>query len=231
MSSCLSASYPLCTVLYEPREGHLSVFLLSTCCLSSWSSLKPLAPIEGLSHRAVFVNVLTRTLQDSLCSVYDRADSYSHSVYSLSCCQLRFFVGLFRFIFADLKKVSSSNAAKSSLPKSGLRPPGYARLPAAKLAAFGFVRSSSVSSSVSSTQAVDSTPPESSRLAPRKWAFSCGQAPLRTWRAWGGQASFSLCGKLTIWVTTCSCHYWGFKDNLRKKSSPFGTSIFSVMGN
>ncbi|XP_032960274.1 microtubule-associated tumor suppressor candidate 2 isoform X1 [Rhinolophus ferrumequinum] len=68
---------------------------------------------------------------------------------------------------ADLKKVSSSNAAKSSLPKSGLRPPGYARLPAAKLAAFGFVRSSSVSSSVSSTQAVDSAPPEASRLAPR----------------------------------------------------------------
>lgn len=91
MFSCLSASYPLCTVLYEPREGQLSVFLVSTCCLSSWSSLKPLAPIEGLSHRAVFVNVLNRTLQDSLWPVYDRADSYSHSVYSLSCCQLRFF--------------------------------------------------------------------------------------------------------------------------------------------
>lgn len=159
----------------------MSVFLSSICCLSSWSSLKPLVPVEGLSHREVFVNVLNRALQDSLWFVHDRADSYSHSVYSLSCCQLRFFVGLFGFIFADLKKVSSSNAAKSSLPKSGLRPPGYARLPAAKLAAFGFVRSSSVSSSVSSTQAVDSAPPEASRLAPRKWAFSCGQAPLRTW--------------------------------------------------
>ncbi|XP_069323496.1 microtubule-associated tumor suppressor candidate 2 isoform X1 [Eulemur rufifrons] len=67
---------------------------------------------------------------------------------------------------ADLKKVSSSNAVKSSLPKSGLRPPGYSRLPAAKLAAFGFVRSSSVSS-VSSTQSVDSAPPEQGRLASR----------------------------------------------------------------
>ncbi|XP_008067636.1 microtubule-associated tumor suppressor candidate 2-like, partial [Carlito syrichta] len=67
---------------------------------------------------------------------------------------------------ADLKKASSSNAAKSNLPKSGLRPPGYSRLPAAKLAAFGFVRSSSVSS-VSSTQSTDSTQPEQSRQAMR----------------------------------------------------------------
>uniref|UniRef100_A0A5G2QWG8 Microtubule associated scaffold protein 2 n=1 Tax=Sus scrofa TaxID=9823 RepID=A0A5G2QWG8_PIG len=67
---------------------------------------------------------------------------------------------------ADLKKASSSNAAKSSLPKSGLRPPGYSRLPAAKLAAFGFVRSSSVSS-VSSTQSADSAQPEPGRLSNR----------------------------------------------------------------
>nr|XP_025852508.1 microtubule-associated tumor suppressor candidate 2 isoform X1 [Vulpes vulpes]XP_025852509.1 microtubule-associated tumor suppressor candidate 2 isoform X1 [Vulpes vulpes]XP_025852510.1 microtubule-associated tumor suppressor candidate 2 isoform X1 [Vulpes vulpes] len=67
---------------------------------------------------------------------------------------------------ADLKKASGSNAAKSNLPKSGLRPPGYSRLPAAKLAAFGFVRSSSVSS-VSSTQSVDSAQPEQSRPANR----------------------------------------------------------------
>ncbi|GAB5566255.1 microtubule-associated tumor suppressor candidate 2 isoform X1 [Prionailurus iriomotensis] len=67
---------------------------------------------------------------------------------------------------ADLKKASGSNAAKSNLPKSGLRPPGYSRLPAAKLAAFGFVRSSSVSS-VSSTQSADSAQPEQSRLANR----------------------------------------------------------------
>ncbi|XP_004384208.3 microtubule-associated tumor suppressor candidate 2 isoform X1 [Trichechus manatus latirostris] len=63
---------------------------------------------------------------------------------------------------ADLKKISSSSAAKSSLPKSGLRPPGYSRLPAAKLAAFGFVRSTSVSS-VSSTQSADSTQTEPGR--------------------------------------------------------------------
>ncbi|NWI36367.1 MTUS2 protein, partial [Picathartes gymnocephalus] len=58
----------------------------------------------------------------------------------------------------DLKKGSCPSAAKSNLPKlcpSGLRPPGYSRLPAAKLAAFGFVRSSSVSS-VSSNQSNDS---------------------------------------------------------------------------
>ncbi|ELK25189.1 Microtubule-associated tumor suppressor candidate 2 [Myotis davidii] len=64
----------------------------------------------------------------------------------------------------DLKKASSSNAAKSCLPKSGLRPPGYSRLPAAKLAALGFVRSSSVTSA-SSTQSLDSAQPEQSRLA------------------------------------------------------------------
>ncbi|KAM6447528.1 microtubule-associated tumor suppressor candidate 2 isoform 2-T2 [Liasis olivaceus] len=49
----------------------------------------------------------------------------------------------------DPKKGPSPNATKSNLPKpcqSGLRPPGYSRLPAAKLATFGFVRSSSVSS-------------------------------------------------------------------------------------
>ncbi|XP_006894133.1 PREDICTED: LOW QUALITY PROTEIN: microtubule-associated tumor suppressor candidate 2 [Elephantulus edwardii] len=65
---------------------------------------------------------------------------------------------------ADLKKTTSSSAAKSSLPKSGLRPPGYSRLPAAKLAAFGFVRSSSVAS-VSSTQSVDSTQSEPVRTS------------------------------------------------------------------
>lgn len=65
---------------------------------------------------------------------------------------------------ADLKKASSLNAAKSCLPKSGLRPPGYSRLPAAKLAALGFVRSSSVTS-VSSTQSLDSAQPEQNRLA------------------------------------------------------------------
>uniref|UniRef100_A0A8B9WQG7 Microtubule associated scaffold protein 2 n=1 Tax=Bos mutus grunniens TaxID=30521 RepID=A0A8B9WQG7_BOSMU len=79
---------------------------------------------------------------------------------------------------ADLKKTSSSNAAKSNLPKSGLRPPGYSRLPAAKLAAFGFVRSSSVSS-VSSTQSADSTQPEPSRLANRSSFGTEDQPPLK----------------------------------------------------
>ncbi|GAB1290494.1 Microtubule-associated tumor suppressor candidate 2 homolog [Apodemus speciosus] len=67
---------------------------------------------------------------------------------------------------SDLKKASNSNAAKSSLPKSGLRPPGYSRLPAAKLAAFGFVRSSSVSA-VPSTQTLDGAQAEQSRPVTR----------------------------------------------------------------
>ncbi|XP_066475796.1 microtubule-associated tumor suppressor candidate 2 isoform X2 [Tiliqua scincoides] len=65
----------------------------------------------------------------------------------------------------DLKKGPNANATKSNLPKpcpSGLRPPGYSRLPAAKLAAFGFVRSASVSS-VSSNQSNDSVQSDQSR--------------------------------------------------------------------
>lgn len=105
-----------------------------------------------------------------------------------------FFSSWFGFILADLKKASSSNAAKSNLPKSGLRPPGYSRLPAAKLAAFGFVRSSSVSS-VSSTQSADSAQPEPSRLANRKWG---GRA--------GGQATLLFQTGLTSreWISTCT---------------------------
>ncbi|KAF1522179.1 Microtubule-associated tumor suppressor candidate 2, partial [Eudyptes moseleyi] len=70
----------------------------------------------------------------------------------------------------DLKKGSCPSAAKSNLPKpcqSGLRPPGYSRMPAAKLAAFGFVRSSSVSS-VSSNQSNDSAQSDQSRTTNRK---------------------------------------------------------------
>ncbi|OXB81409.1 UNVERIFIED_CONTAM: hypothetical protein H355_001626 [Colinus virginianus] len=80
----------------------------------------------------------------------------------------------------DLKKVPCPNAAKSNLPKpcpSTLRPPGYSRLPAAKLAAFGFVRSSSVSS-VSSNQSNDSAQSDQSRTTNRK---------SRVWPSfWGG---------------------------------------------
>ncbi|XP_054830294.1 microtubule-associated tumor suppressor candidate 2 isoform X2 [Eublepharis macularius] len=70
---------------------------------------------------------------------------------------------------ADLKKSPNPNTIKSNLPKpcpSGLRPPGYSRLPAAKLAAFGFVRSSSVSS-ISSNQSNDSVQSDQSRTANR----------------------------------------------------------------
>ncbi|XP_058132997.1 microtubule-associated tumor suppressor candidate 2 isoform X1 [Dasypus novemcinctus] len=77
---------------------------------------------------------------------------------------------------ADLKKVSGSNAAKSNLPKSGLRPPGYSRLPAAKLAAFGFVRSSSVSS-VSSTQSESSAQADQGPPAANRAAFGNGDQP------------------------------------------------------
>ncbi|MCJ8740210.1 hypothetical protein PDJAM_G00056230 [Pangasius djambal] len=59
----------------------------------------------------------------------------------------------------ELKKPILEVAPKSLLPKSGqsgLRPPGFSHLPTARLAAFGFVRSASVSS-VSSNQSNDST--------------------------------------------------------------------------
>ncbi|XP_030633260.1 microtubule-associated tumor suppressor candidate 2 [Chanos chanos] len=59
----------------------------------------------------------------------------------------------------EQKKPPPETAPKSLLPKpgqSGLRPPGFSHLPAARLAAFGFVRSASVSS-VSSNQSNDST--------------------------------------------------------------------------
>uniref|UniRef100_UPI0037E75E96 microtubule-associated tumor suppressor candidate 2 homolog isoform X2 n=1 Tax=Semicossyphus pulcher TaxID=241346 RepID=UPI0037E75E96 len=62
-------------------------------------------------------------------------------------------------------------ASRSLLPKtsqSGLRPPGFSstRLPAGRLAAFGFVRSSSVSS-VSSAHSADSTQSDPCRTAHR----------------------------------------------------------------
>ncbi|XP_053561544.1 microtubule-associated tumor suppressor candidate 2 [Bombina bombina] len=65
----------------------------------------------------------------------------------------------------DLKKSCFTNGGKLNLPKpcqSGLRPPGYSRLPAAKLSTFGFVRSSSVSS-LSSNQSNESIPADQSR--------------------------------------------------------------------
>ncbi|XP_071317510.1 microtubule-associated tumor suppressor candidate 2 isoform X2 [Trachinotus anak] len=65
----------------------------------------------------------------------------------------------------------ASAASRSLLPKasqSGLRPPGFSssRLPAGRLAAFGFVRSSSVSS-VSSAHSADSTQSDPCRTAHR----------------------------------------------------------------
>ncbi|XP_047451014.1 microtubule-associated tumor suppressor candidate 2 isoform X2 [Mugil cephalus] len=58
----------------------------------------------------------------------------------------------------EQKRSGSEGISKSLLPKSGqsgLRPPGFSALPASRLAAFGFVRSSSVSS-VSSNQSNES---------------------------------------------------------------------------
>lgn len=51
--------------------------------------------------------------------------------------------------------------------QSGLRPPGFSTLPAARLATFGFVRSSSVSSA-SSNQSNDSGHGDARRLAQRE---------------------------------------------------------------
>ncbi|XP_042190034.1 microtubule-associated tumor suppressor candidate 2-like isoform X1 [Callorhinchus milii] len=69
----------------------------------------------------------------------------------------------------DSKKNTIATAQRSNLPKpspSGLRPPGYSRLPAAKLAAFGFVRSSSVSSA-SSNHSSDSIHSDHSKVGNR----------------------------------------------------------------
>ncbi|XP_008276115.1 microtubule-associated tumor suppressor candidate 2 [Stegastes partitus] len=73
-------------------------------------------------------------------------------------------------------------ASRSLLPKasqSGLRPPGYSssRLPAGRLAAFGFVRSSSVSS-VSSAHSADSTQSDPCRTAHRESAHVSEEPPL-----------------------------------------------------
>ncbi|XP_062873425.1 microtubule-associated tumor suppressor candidate 2 [Trichomycterus rosablanca] len=65
----------------------------------------------------------------------------------------------------DLKKPLQEVAPKSFLPKSGqsgLCPPGFSHLPAARLTAFGFVRSASVSST-SSSYSNDGRPPNASR--------------------------------------------------------------------
>ncbi|XP_069495594.1 microtubule-associated tumor suppressor candidate 2 [Ambystoma mexicanum] len=69
----------------------------------------------------------------------------------------------------DLKKASIHNAVKASHPKpcsSGLRPPGYSRLPTAKLPSYSFVRTSSVSS-VSSNQSNDSVQSDSTKTVNR----------------------------------------------------------------
>ncbi|XP_075055046.1 microtubule-associated tumor suppressor candidate 2 [Mixophyes fleayi] len=79
----------------------------------------------------------------------------------------------------DLKKGSIPNGAKSNLPKpcqSGLRHPGYSRLPAAKLAAFGFVRSSSVSS-LSSNQSSESIQSDHNRTTNTGTSFTNEEHP------------------------------------------------------
>lgn len=78
-------------------------------------------------------------------------------------------------------------ASRSMLPKasqSGLRPPGFSssRLPAGRLAAFGFVRSSSVSS-VSSAHSADSTQSDPCRTAHRESA-RCRSAVLTFCEIW-----------------------------------------------
>ncbi|XP_072333056.1 microtubule-associated tumor suppressor candidate 2-like isoform X2 [Scyliorhinus torazame] len=82
-------------------------------------------------------------------------------------------------IAVEQKKNTIPIVQRSNLPKpghSGLRPPGYSRLPAAKLVAFGFVRSSSVSS-VSSNQSNDS---DHSKAANRSISGSEEKISLKT---------------------------------------------------
>ncbi|XP_078078331.1 microtubule-associated tumor suppressor candidate 2-like isoform X2 [Mustelus asterias] len=85
-------------------------------------------------------------------------------------------------IAVEQKKNTIPIVQRSNLPKpghSGLRPPGYSRLPAAKLVAFGFVRSSSVSS-VSSNQSNDSVHSDHSKAANRSNSGSEEKISLKT---------------------------------------------------
>ncbi|XP_019114863.2 microtubule-associated tumor suppressor candidate 2 isoform X2 [Larimichthys crocea] len=71
--------------------------------------------------------------------------------------------------------------------QSGLRPPGFSALPAARLAAFGFVRSSSVSS-VSSNQSTDSSHSDPCRPSQHPGSGS-NDTPLHKTTATPGEAS------------------------------------------
>lgn len=111
-------------------------------------------------------------------SKYTHAHFWTHVLLSYRICKrhTQFSLTLFCLFFLDQWKDSSAGpAVKSLLPKpapSGLRPPGYSRLPAARLAAFGFVRSSSVSS-VSSNHSTDSTRSDPCRPVHRKSSKDC----------------------------------------------------------
>lgn len=75
------------------------------------------------------------------------------------------------FCQGELKRSGGREVMPKSLPlkpgQSGLRPPGFSTLPAVRLATFGFVRSSSVSSA-SSNQSNDSGHGDARRLAQRE---------------------------------------------------------------
>lgn len=80
----------------------------------------------------------------------------------------------------DQKRQASSVSPKFMLPKpgqSGLRPPGFSHLPPARLAAFGFVRSASVSS-VSSNQSNDSTHSDPCRSSRESYNSSSHKPPV-----------------------------------------------------
>lgn len=82
----------------------------------------------------------------------------------------------------DQKRLALGVAPKFMLPKpgqSGLRPPGFSHLPPARLAAFGFVRSASVSS-VSSNQSNDSTHSDPCRSSRECYNSSCHKPAVYT---------------------------------------------------
>ncbi|TSN57766.1 Microtubule-associated tumor suppressor candidate 2 [Bagarius yarrelli] len=126
------------------RGAHLGAFELA----SSYGSPRALKPQLGLGAVTRQPTTKSRMLMTGQRSTSPL--SHSAPIGQTTHC--------YQDSTGDLKKPILEVTPKSLFPKSGqsgLRPPGFSHLPTARLAAFGFVRSSSVSS-VSSNQSNDS---------------------------------------------------------------------------
>lgn len=120
----------------------------------------------------------TQQVRVSFAKLKFRVNSHVAEWESVYLCYRTFRTGipLSRYLISvlfqgDLKRSGGREVTPKSLllkpGQSGLRPPGFSTLPAARLATFGFIRSSSVSSA-SSNQSNDSGPGDARRLAQRE---------------------------------------------------------------